>query len=479
MAVLSDFAALLFFVSGTPKVRLIMTTTNIVLLILLAYAAAMFLISRRANRRIRNFQDAIAAPGQTTLLLLAGSAIGGQIGSGFVIGGAEYGARYGIAGAWYGIGCGLSYFITAALSSFIHSHQYVSLADYFARRYRGHATRLIYSIAGICSCVAMLAGQLLAGRAIFLTLGLPAQWGVILTAVIALLYANAAGLWGSMAVSSIQSAIIFTGMSAALGVCLYTLGPDSLATNLPVSCFHPAPLGNEFSFSMAAPIVLAGAVNQIAFQSAASAKSVEAARSGYLLAGLALIPIAFIPPLLGMFGRTLFPNLPPESVFTTLLLTRLPAVVAAVILATVVCSVVASCNGAYIAVATNFVHDIYQGILNPRADSKTCRHLMLMADITVGIVGILLALKMNDIIKVLSLGYSLMAAGCLVPFLGGVLWRGGTSRGALFSAFTGMAASLACSLELIRLPYDSITCILLAAAVYVPVSLLTPESDWE
>lgn len=80
-----------------------MTTPSIVILILLSYGTAMLLISRRASRRIRSFQDTIAAPGQTSLFLLAGSAIGGQIGSGFVIGGAEYGARYGIAGAWYGI----------------------------------------------------------------------------------------------------------------------------------------------------------------------------------------------------------------------------------------------------------------------------------------------------------------------------------------------------------------------------------------
>ena len=161
-------------------------TTSIVLLILLLYGAGMYLIGRRAKRRASSFQDTIAAPGQTTLLLLAGSAIGGQIGSGFVIGGAEYGARFGLAGAWYGIGCGLSYFITAALARFIHQHQFVSLSDYFAQRYQGTATRLIYSVAGIFSCVALLAGQLLAGRTIFLTLGLPAQWGVVLTAVIAL-----------------------------------------------------------------------------------------------------------------------------------------------------------------------------------------------------------------------------------------------------------------------------------------------------
>ena len=431
-----------------------MTTPSIVILILLSYGTAMLLISRRASRRIRSFQDTIAAPGQTSLFLLAGSAIGGQIGSGFVIGGAEYGARYGIAGAWYGIGCGLSYFITAALCRFIRTHHYVSPADYFARRYSGHATRMIYTAASISCSVSLLAGQLLAGRAIFLTLGLPAQWGVVLTAVIALVYSNAAGLWGSMAVSSIQSVIIFIGMSTALFLMMSAPGPGVLAAALPASSFHLAPFGAEFLVSMTAPIVLASSVNQISFQSAASAKSLKSARGGYLLAGLTLIPVAFIPPLLGMYGRALFPGIPAENVFSSLLLTRLPT-----------------------AVAANFVHDIYLGMVNPGADSRTCRRLMLLADMAVCCIGILLALKMNDIIRVLSMGYSLMASGCLVPFLGGVIWKKGTSRGALYSAFAGMAVSLAASLELIRLPYASISSILISAAVYAAVSLLAPEKN--
>lgn len=154
-----------------------MTTSTFVLLILLAYVAVMFAIGRTAKRRIHSFQDAISAPGQVPLLLLAGSAVASQIGSGFVVGGAEYGARYGIGGAWYGVGCGLAYLVTACLSKFIYRHQYVSLADFFAQRYRGRAPRLIYSVATMCCCVAMLASQLLAGRAILTTLGLPAAWG--------------------------------------------------------------------------------------------------------------------------------------------------------------------------------------------------------------------------------------------------------------------------------------------------------------
>lgn len=119
--------------------------------------------------------------------------------------------------------------------------------------------------------------------------------------------------------------------------------------------------------------------------------------------------------MLGMYGRALFPGIPAENVFSSLLLTRLPTAVAAVILAAVICAVVSSCNSAYIAVAANFVHDIYLGMVNPGADSRTCRRLMLLADMAVCCIGILLALKMNDIIRVLSMGYSLMPPAVSFP----------------------------------------------------------------
>ena len=124
-------------------------TTAAVLLILACYGAVMYLISRKARRRAVSFQDTIAAPRQTTLFLLVGAAVGNQIGSGFVIGGAEYGAQMGLAGAWYGIGCGLTYLPVAAMASFVFRKGLISLSDYFDQRYRGRAIRLIYCVGSI------------------------------------------------------------------------------------------------------------------------------------------------------------------------------------------------------------------------------------------------------------------------------------------------------------------------------------------
>lgn len=82
---------------------------------------------------------------------------------------------------------------------------------------------------------------------------------------------------------------------------------------------------------------------------------------------------------------------------------------------------IAFCNSAYIVVAADAIHNIYQGMIGPNADSKTCKRLILAANVIVCIPGIVLALRMNDIIQMLSMGYGLMTASCLIPSLSGAL----------------------------------------------------------
>lgn len=457
-----------------------MTTTGLVILILILYIGAMVAVGLNAKRRIKNFDDAISARGQTTMLMIIGSTVGMQIGSGFVIGGAEYGATYGIGGSWYGLACGLNHIVIALLiCKFAYSHKYISVADYFGDRYGGKMPRVIYSVASTMGSVAMLSGQLLAGKAIFTTLGIPENLGVAFTAIISLIYSNVAGLWGTMAISTIQSAVIFTGMVSAFGVMLVQMGMGELAASVPASYFDIIPFDGEMWVSIAVPSILSGMVAQGVFQSVVSAKEEKAATRGYVISGLILLPIALIPALLGMFGRVLFPDLPAASVFMQLLLVRTPLLVGAIVLAAIVCAILGSCNTAYLAIGVSTVHIIYKGLFNPDADTKTCKRLMLGANLVTCVVAVLLALRMNDIIQVMNLGFSMLVAGCLVPFLGGRVWKRANRPGALAASVVGMGAVLVNTLDIIHLPYVALTSLLLSTVAFVVGSLLISEKKAE
>ena len=79
--------------------------------------------------------------------MIIGGAVGAHIGSGFVVGGAESGAIYGIAGAWYGIGCGISWLLVGVLvAKFFYRNRYLSLSDYFKTRYNDKSITIIIKV---------------------------------------------------------------------------------------------------------------------------------------------------------------------------------------------------------------------------------------------------------------------------------------------------------------------------------------------
>lgn len=209
------------------------------------------------------------------------------------------------------------------------------------------------------------------------------------------------------------------------------------------------------------------------FQRFSSAKTEKIAIRGFLLSGLAAFPLSFIPPLLGMFGKALLPDADSSSVFMQLLLTRLPVVVVAILLAAIICSVMGACNAVFVSSSTIVVHDVYQGIL--QKGEKGNRKVMMTTNLIICLVGVFLAIRMNDIIKLLTLGYLVVSSGCLIPFLGGLLWKRGSTPGALCAAFAGVASAVADSLVIIHLPYPCISSLAISATAYIIGSLCFKE----
>ncbi len=263
------------------------------------------------------------------------------------------------------------------------------------------------------------------------------------------------------------------GMLAAISWLFADPGVPFLSQPLPEAFFDPVPFDSELLVSMTVPVILMSTINQSSFQMIGSSRSCREAQKGYTIAAVCLVVVALIPPLLGMFGHGLMPELTEKEVFTTLLLTKLPTPFAALILSATVFAVFVACNGIYVTIPANFVHSIYKGFIRPDADDHICKRLMLGLGMIICAIGVFLALRMNDIIQILSMGYSLMTAGCMVPFLGGVLWKGGTARGALATACAGGISCLLDAFGVVRLPYACISSVLISVAFYIGVSFLT------
>ena len=109
-----------------------------------------------------------------------------------------------------------------------------------------------------------------------------------------------------------------------------------------------------------------------------------------------------------------------------------------------------------------------------------------VATLALGVVVILIAIVVDDVVAALTVAYNLLVGGLLVAIIGGLLWRRGTRVGAMASMIAGAATVIACMLAYGLLADQPIYFGLLASlVVYVAVSLATPRTadsvlhNWE
>lgn len=447
---------------------------TLILVIVALYMVAMIGIGIYGRRHVKNFDDFLTTGKRASMLMIAGSAIGAQIGSGFVVGGAESAATFGLAGAWYGIGCGVSYIVIGLLlSKFVYTKGYVTLSDYFKARYGGNATRLIYSIATPIGAIASLAAQIMAGTAIFIAFGLDGNIGAIVATIVVLVYSCLSGLWGAYMTSVVQVAVIIVGLIAGV---IFLLAQDGMQvlTAMPAKSFQLLPFDSTLWVAMVVPSITVAFVDQSIFQRLASGKSLKASKWGHIIGGLLLIPIAFLPALIGMYGQAVFPEAQASAVFWMVVLQKMPALLSALLLAAVLAAIMSTCDCIFLAISATTVHDIYKGMLRPNASDKTCQRLAVVINVIAGGLALLVALRMTNIISVISLAYTFTSSGCLIPFIAGALWKRGNQTGAVASAIVGIGVALASSFGLITLPYDILSTVA-ALITYVIVSLLTQK----
>lgn len=86
---------------------------TIILVIMAIYLAGMLWIGLKGRKYSETNKDFMTAAKQGSMLLVVGSYLGSHLGNGVVVGGAQYGALYGIGGLWYGAGAALSFVLFA------------------------------------------------------------------------------------------------------------------------------------------------------------------------------------------------------------------------------------------------------------------------------------------------------------------------------------------------------------------------------
>lgn len=455
-----------------------------IVVVLVIYFAAMVGIGFLGRKKASNFEGYLSMGRSAGVLLLMGGAIGGQIGNGFVVGGAAEGAASGLAGCAYGIACALSTVMVALfLNNFIYNHGYMSMADYTRERYQNEIPGTIYDLSTALSSIGLIAGQIMAGKALFEALGLPGEVGAVAIAVVVLLYSQLSGLWGAFATSVVQTGVILIGLVSTTLV-LFSRGAVGdmnsaiQASTLAKSSLDFSGLSAAGFAGMMLPLLLGMVTDQPTYQRVNSAKSAKISRIACYLSCLVIIPLALMPAFIGSYGAFKY-NASGNSAFFDVIINELPAIVCALIIAAVLAAVMSTIDCGLITMSTVLTRDIWQGALKKNPSEAQLKKITLIINIGFMFTSTALALSASSILGLLNSVYSFLAAACFVPFVGGVAWKGGTTKGAVAASIVGVITVIiswfGVTFPLGNMIPASIFPIIPSAVAYILVSLFTQK----
>ena len=451
----------------------------VIIVILVIYMAGMLAIGFAGKKKSATMTEFLTAGKSGGMFVMVCTYIGAHVGNGIVVGGAQYGAEYGIGGMWYGLGACLSYVLFAlVMSRLLYTRGYITIPDLIRDRYKSKFASVLMAVLNICATLGIMAAQIMAGCALFEALGLNPTLGGIVMAVVVFIYCSISGMWGVMITDSVQTLVIFFSTVFCIVIIAMQGGFDTISAALPASAFGPVPFSGERLVMMLVPGALNGLISGAAYQRTASCKDEKVAFWSPIIAAAVLIPFVIMPVVIGMYGKALFPDAPTASILFTVVLQDMPPIVAGLMIAAVLSAVMSTMDIGLLNVTANAVNDIYFKTLNPKADEKKLGRLSAIVTLVSGVIALILAISSSSILSLLSSTYSIMNAGALVMVLGGIFWKKGTKEGAIASALCGMAMIILNKCG-VQIPYIAFTSLIPALIAYIVVSLATQPKNAE
>ncbi|GJM31402.1 MAG: 3-guanidinopropionate transporter [Saprospiraceae bacterium] len=428
------------------------------------------------------------------------SVVATDVGGGFSIGLGGLGFLMGISGSWMLftglIGAWLSaVFLIPKVSHLSRHHKWFTFPQLFQHFYNSR----VALVAGIISAIGYIgftSSQLLAGAklasATFLELDL--NIALMIMGVIAVGYTVIGGLKAVIYTDTIQWIILMGGL-VFIGIPIgYTAigGIDAIKATLSPDFLSLGNISWSTFFNWIVTIVPIWFVGMTLYQRIYACRDEKTARRAWFIAGLFEYPVmAFMGVLLGLFARVGaeqgmfayagFPTaegIDAEMGLPMLLRTVLPVGLMGLMLSAYFSAIMSTADSCLMAASGNVVTDILGRLSNFGKNKNTALRLSQIATLVIGVISLLLASMMQNVLELMLLSYAFMVSGLFVPVVGALFWKRGNSLAAFWAMLVGGGTTIALVISEFSLPYNldpNVAGISLSALTFISLSLLTTE----
>lgn len=387
------------------------------------------------------------------------SVVATDVGGGFSIGLGGLGFLMGLSGSWMLftglIGAWLSaVFLIPKVSNMSKDFSLLTFPQIFEHFY---STRVAL-LAGIISAVGYLgftSSQILAGAKLASAtfLELDKNTALIIMGSIAIVYTVIGGLKAVIYTDTFQWAILMIGL-IFIGIPLgyFAIGGyEAIRSTVPSSYLTLTNLSWQQMVNWLVTIVPIWFVGMTLYQRIYACSDEKTAKRAWYTAGFFEYPImAFMGVMLGLFAKVAAEQgmfsyagyadssaLDAEMGLPLLLRTVLPVGLTGLMLSAYFSAIMSTADSCLMAASGNVVTDILSRFLKRDLSHKESLRLSQAATLIIGILALLLATVMQNVLELMLLSYAFMVSGLLVPVIGAFYWKRSTPEAAFWAMLSG------------------------------------------
>ncbi len=460
-----------------------------------------------ASKRIKGDSVNYLVAGRGLVLPLAAATLMAQsVDSNATLGNTDLAAEFGFwAGASLPLGLALCLFLTALFfAKPMNRMGLITLPDFYRVKY-GQFTERLAAVIMVLSFAFLLAGNLVAGGFLFETfLGTSYLAGVMLIAIVVLIYTVSGGMLAVAYTDAVQVAIAFIGTMLLFGFMIINYGitiPEGMSP-LDLEQLTDPEFGAAINWATLLALGL-GDIVAIDFMARVfAADSPETAQRACFIGSLGTVIIGVPFSLIALNAPQILADAGIVSdgpILYSLLQGVVPPALSLIVLIAIIAASISTADGAILGTASVMSHNII-GIRHDERDAGGGDKLLLITRImavVITLLGIFFALRVPQTGILLLLAFDLGFAGLLIPLAGGLYWTKANKYGAIACIIIGTVTRLTFFVlmptvfgidnTLLYLPNDIFTpdfdgfptliSPLIGLLVFISISYLTQGSD--
>lgn len=414
--------------------------------VLALYFIGMLAIGWFARKSIHNEEDFAVAGRRLGLLLYGGTMAALVLGGACTVGGIGLGYAHGLSGMWLVVSIGLGVILVSLVfAAPIRRMKLFTVGEMLEVRYGRQARLMTGSVMAVYTLLLCVVSTIACGSVLSTVLGIDRIPAMAIGGSVVLIYSTLGGMWSITLTDIVQFAIKTVGIFLImLPVGLYRVGGfEGMAKSLPSSAFSLTAVGGDAIVAYLVTYVFGLVIGQDIWQRIATARTEGIARWSGAISGVYCVFYGIAGAVIGMCAKVLLPEIASrDQVFSSMVLLALPPGLSGLVTAAALAAIMSTASGTLIATATVVDKDIFETLRQveqgAKAEVKRSRLFLLI----LGLIAIILACLMNDVVAALTVAYDILVGGLLVAIVGGLFWRRGNIQGAMASMVCGVCVTL-------------------------------------